>query len=59
MNLVAKQSMGKPQTWTDTSVQRKYDMRFGTWNVRSLCRAGSLLTWNFRKWDVGAWTGSS
>jgi hypothetical protein len=23
---------------------RKMDMRFGTWNVRSLCRAGSLMT---------------
>jgi hypothetical protein len=47
-------------------------MRFGTWNVRSLYRAGSLtaatgelarykldLRWIFRKWDVGVWTGSS
>jgi hypothetical protein len=24
--------------------QRKMDMRFGTWNVRSLCRAASLMT---------------
>jgi len=24
--------------------QRKRDMRFGTWNVRSLYRAGSLIT---------------
>ena len=35
----------KPRTWTDTLVQpkqRKRDMRFGTWNVRSLYRAGSL-----------------
>jgi hypothetical protein len=23
---------------------RNIDMRFGTWNVRSLCRAGSLVT---------------
>ena len=33
------------RTWTDTLVQpkqRKRDMRFGTWNVRSLYRAGSL-----------------
>ena len=35
----------EPQTWTDTLVQPKQqrrDMRFGTWNVRSLYRAGSL-----------------
>ena len=34
-----------PRTWTDTLVkpkQRKRDMRFCTWNVRSLYRAGSL-----------------
>ena len=34
-----------PRTWTDTFVrlkQWKSDMRFGTWNVRSLYRAGSL-----------------
>jgi hypothetical protein len=31
---------------------------FGTWNSMSLYRAGSLLRWNFRKWDVGVWTGS-
>jgi len=33
--------------WTDTSVQIKQwkrDMRFGTWNVRSLYRAGSIAT---------------
>jgi len=29
-------------------------MKFGTWDVRSLNRSG----WIFRKWDVGAWTGS-
>jgi len=42
-------------------------MRFGTWNVRSQYRAGSLTAvarelarrWIFRKWDVGVWTGSS
>jgi hypothetical protein len=28
-------------------------MRFVLWNIKSLCRAGSLLRWNFRKWDVG------
>jgi len=52
---------------TDTLVQtkqRKGDMRIGSWNVRSLYRAGSLTAvarelWIFRKWDVGAWTGSS
>jgi hypothetical protein len=28
-----------------TSVSNNFvDMRFGTWNVRSLCRAGSLIT---------------
>ena len=33
--------------WTDTSVQIKQwkrDTRFGTWNVRSLYRAGSIAT---------------
>jgi hypothetical protein len=47
-------------------------VRFGTWNVRSLYRAGLLtaasrelrrykldLRWIFRKWDVGVWNGSS
>ena len=36
----------EPWTWTDTLVQpkqRKRDMKFGTWNVRSLYRAGSLM----------------
>jgi exonuclease III len=36
----------KPQTWTDSVDKRpkrkKIDMRFGTWNVRSMYRAGSL-----------------
>ena len=34
-----------PRTWTDTLVkpkQRKWDMRFCTWNIRSLYRAGSF-----------------
>jgi len=34
-----------PQTWTDTLVQprqRKRDTRFGTWNVRSPYKTGSL-----------------
>jgi hypothetical protein len=35
----------KPPTWTDSldkRPRRKMDMRFGTWNVRSMNRAGSL-----------------
>jgi hypothetical protein len=36
----------KPQTWTDSLNKRpklkKMDMRFGTWNVRSMYRTGSL-----------------
>ena len=37
--------ISKSPTWTDTLVRhkpRKEDMRFGTWNVRSLYGAGSL-----------------
>jgi hypothetical protein len=38
----------KPRTWTDSLDKRpklrNMDMRFGTWNVRSLYRAGSLMT---------------
>jgi len=44
--LVMKQIHVSP-AWTDPSVntkQWKRDMRFGTWNVRSLYRAGSLTT---------------
>ena len=40
-----KCSHTKPRTWTDTFVQpkqRKRVMRIGTWNVRSLYRAGSI-----------------
>jgi hypothetical protein len=36
-----------PQTWADSleqPKQQKMDMRFGTWNVRSLYRSGSLKT---------------
>jgi hypothetical protein len=37
-----------PQTWTDSLDKRlkikKMDMRFGTWNVRSMYRAGSFRT---------------
>jgi hypothetical protein len=36
-----------PQTWVDYLVkrpkQKKTDMRFGTWNVRSLYRVGSPM----------------
>jgi hypothetical protein len=34
-----------PQTWTDSLVQPKHwkkDMRFGTWNVRSLYRVDAI-----------------
>jgi hypothetical protein len=38
----------KPRTWTDSSDNRpngkKMDMRFGTWNARSMYRADSLRT---------------
>jgi hypothetical protein len=38
----------KPRTWTDSLDKRpkreNMDMRFGLWNVRSLYRAGSLIT---------------
>jgi len=36
-----------PQAWADPLVQPKQwkrDIRFGTCNVRSLCRSGSLMT---------------
>jgi hypothetical protein len=37
-----------PQTWSDSFDKqpelRKMDMRFGTWNVRSLYKEGSLMT---------------
>jgi hypothetical protein len=36
----------KPRTWTDSLDKRperkKMDMRYGTWNVRSMYGAGSL-----------------
>jgi hypothetical protein len=45
--LVMKTSK-EPRTWTDSLDKRpklwNTDMRFGTWNVRSLYRAGSLKT---------------
>jgi hypothetical protein len=37
----------QPRNRTDYLVQPKHckmDMRFGKWNVRSLCRSGSLKT---------------
>jgi hypothetical protein len=38
----------EPRTWTDSldkrPTLRKMDMRFGTWNVRTLYRAGSRMT---------------
>jgi hypothetical protein len=38
----------KPRTWTDyldkRSKRKKMDKRFGTWNVNSIYRAGSLRT---------------
>jgi hypothetical protein len=38
----------EPRTWMDSldkrSKARKMDVRVGTWNVRSLYRAGSLMT---------------
>ena len=40
-----KHSYSMPQTFTNTLVrpkERERDMKFGTWNVRSLYRAGSL-----------------
>jgi predicted membrane-bound mannosyltransferase len=43
--LVTKHSYSKPRILIDTLVrtkQQKSDMRFGTWDVRSLCGAGSL-----------------
>jgi hypothetical protein len=40
-------NLHKPQTWRDTLDKRpkirNMDTRFGTWNVRSLYRAGSLM----------------
>jgi len=40
---VTNRSQRNPRTWTDTLVrskQWKTDMRFGTWNVRSLYKLG-------------------
>jgi hypothetical protein len=44
---VTKHEIG-PRTWTDSLDEkpnrRNMDMRFGLWNVKSLYRAGSLMT---------------
>jgi hypothetical protein len=38
----------KPRTWTDSldkqPKRKKMDMRFGTWNARSMYRVGTLRT---------------
>jgi hypothetical protein len=45
-NKLVTKILKKPQTWMDSldkrPKQKKMDMRFGTWNVRSMFRAGSL-----------------
>ena len=47
----------------EASRSRQRGMKTGTWNVRSLYRAGSLkaaareLGWISRRWDLGTWTG--
>jgi hypothetical protein len=47
-NKLVSKNLTEPRTWTDSldkrSKLRNMDMRFGTWNVRSLYRAGSLMT---------------
>ena len=56
-----KCSHRKPRTWTDTLVRPKqwiWDMRFGTWNVRSLYSSGSLkaaareLVQDIKQWQT-------
>jgi hypothetical protein len=41
-------NLTEPRTWTDSLDKRpklrNMDMRFGTWNVRSLSGAGCLMT---------------
>jgi hypothetical protein len=37
--------------------KRKRDILLGTWNIRRLYRAGSLIGWIFKKWDVGVMSG--
>jgi hypothetical protein len=47
-NKLVTENLIEPRTWMDSLDKqpklRNMDMRFGTWNVRSLCRVGSLLT---------------
>jgi hypothetical protein len=47
-NTLVTKNVTEPRTWTDSLDKRhklrNIDMRFGTWNIRSLYRAGSLLT---------------
>jgi hypothetical protein len=60
---LVKKQIHVPRAWSDPLVQPKQwkrNMKFGTWKVRSLCRAGSL-TAAFRelvgvqevRWDSG------
>jgi len=46
-----------PLTWTDPLVrhkQWKWDKRYGTWNVRSMYRSGSLatVTWELTRYKL-------
>jgi hypothetical protein len=47
-NKFVTKRINEPRTWTDFldkgPIQRNMDMRFGTWNIRSLYRVGSLMT---------------
>jgi hypothetical protein len=49
-NKLVTKNLTEPRTWTDSLDKRpklqNIDMRFGTWNVRSLYRAGSLMTFS-------------
>jgi hypothetical protein len=44
----ATKQLTEPRTWTDSldkgPKRHNMDMRFGTWNVQSMYRAGSLMT---------------
>jgi hypothetical protein len=46
-NKFVKKNQTEPQTWMNSldkrPKQRNMDMRFGTWNVKSLYKAGSLI----------------
>ena len=60
--LETKQSGGKLLPHSEASHRIEREMKLGTWNFRSLYRAGSLkaaameLGWISRRWDVGIWT---